>query len=87
MDLKEHHKYLISFAWVTPQEREKFILFPEVITVDTVFGTNYENGPLLMMGGKDSNGKIFIFLVLIYPMRRVGCFDGYLVMSLFKCKV
>ena len=53
---------MISFAWVTPQDREKLILFPEVITVDVVFGTNNENRPLLMMGGKDSNGKMFIFL-------------------------
>ena len=61
LDLQEHHKYLISFAWVTPQDREKFILFPEVIAVDSLVGTNNENRPLLMMDGNDSNGKMFIF--------------------------
>ena len=62
MKLLDHHKYLIAFAWINPVERERFNLFPEVVTVDTVSGTNNEIRPLLTMGGKDSNGKMFIFL-------------------------
>ena len=56
-----HQKYMMAFAWVSPSERERFNLFPEIITVDTVLGTNNENRPLLTMGGKDSNCKMFIF--------------------------
>ena len=67
LNLQDHHKYMIAFAWVTPSEKEKFNLFPEVITVDTVAGTNNENRPLLAMGGKDSNGKMFIFLRAYLP--------------------
>ena len=67
LSLKPHHKYMISFSWVTPSEKEKCNLFPEVMTVDTVFGTNNENRPLLTMGGKDSNGKMFIFLRAYLP--------------------
>ena len=62
-----HQKYMMAFAWVSPSERERFNLFPEIITVDTVFGTNNENRPLLTMGGKDSNGKMFIFLRAYLP--------------------
>ena len=40
MKLQDYHKYLIAFAWVNPVERERFNLFPEVLTVDTVAGTN-----------------------------------------------
>ena len=61
---------MIAFAWVNPSERERFNLFPEVITVDTVAGTNNENRPLLTMGGKDSNGKMFIFLRAYLPHER-----------------
>ena len=61
---------MIAFAWANPSERERFNLFPEVITVDTVDGTNNENRPLLTMGGKDPNGKMFIFLRAYLPHER-----------------
>ena len=67
LGLLDCHKYMISFAWVAHSEKEKFNIFPEVITVDTVAGTNNEGRPLLMMGGKDSNGKMFIFLRAYLP--------------------
>ena len=70
MKLQDHHKYMIAFAWVNTFERERFNLFPEVVTVDTVAGTNNENRPLLTMGGKDSNGKMFIFLRAYLPHER-----------------
>ena len=70
LKLEEHHKYMIAFAWVSPSEREKFNLFPEVITVDTLAGTNNETRPLLATGGKDSNGKMFIFLRAYLPNER-----------------
>ena len=68
--LQDHHKYLIAYEWLNPVERERFNLFPEVLTVDTVAGTNNENRPLLIMGGKDSNGKLFIFLRTYLPHER-----------------
>ena len=70
LKLADHHKYMIAFAWVTPSEREKFNLFPEVITVDTLAGTNNETRPMLALGGKDSNGKMFIFLRAYLPNER-----------------
>ena len=42
--------------------KEKFGLFPEIIFIDTLFGSKNENRPLLIMAGKDSHGKIFIFI-------------------------
>ena len=61
---------MISFAWVNPTERERFNLFPEVLTVDTVEGTTKKNCLLLTMGEKDSNGKMSIFLRTYLPYER-----------------
>ena len=43
-------------------ELRLFDSFPNVIMVDTVEKTNNEKRPILTVGGKDSNGKMFIFL-------------------------
>ena len=40
LNLALAQKYVIAFAWVLPKERQLFNLFPEVITIDTVHGTN-----------------------------------------------
>ena len=58
---------LMSLAWVLPKERDMFTLFPEVITVDCTADTNNESRPLLTMGGKDANGKVFMFLRVFLP--------------------
>ena len=58
---------MMPITWVLPRERELFILFPEVITVDCTADTNNEAGPLLIMAGKDSFGKMFIFLRAFLP--------------------
>ena len=71
LGLLDCHKYMIYFAWVSQSDKENFNLFPEVITVDTVAGTNNEGRPLLIMGGKYSNGKMFIFLRAYLPYEKV----------------
>jgi len=67
LNLALTQKYIIAFDWVLPKERQLFNLFPEVITVDTVHGTNNETRPLLTIGGKDLNGKMFIILRCFLP--------------------
>ena len=57
---------LMALAWVLPLERDMFTLFPEVITVDCTTDTNTESRPLLTMGGKDADGKVFIFLRVFF---------------------
>ena len=60
--LQENQKYMMGFAWVIPNELRLFKSFPNVIMVDTAEKTNNEKRPLLTVGGKDSNRKMFIFL-------------------------
>ena len=45
-------------------------MFPEVITVDCTADTNNEARPLLTMAGKDSYGRMFIFLRAFLPNER-----------------
>ena len=43
---------MMSIAWVLPRERELFMLFPEVITVDYIADINKEARPVLAIAGK-----------------------------------
>ena len=61
-NLEDNQKYIMGFAWVMTNELRLFDSFPNVIMVDTVEKTNNEKRPILTVGGKDSNGKMFIFL-------------------------
>ena len=81
------HKYVMVFSWVIPKEIELVHPFPEVMTVETVASTNIENRPLLTIGGKDSNGRMFIILRAFLPHDEVGCFAGFLVLFFLKCSV
>ena len=56
----QDNQNMMGFAWVIPSELRLFEAFPNVIMVDTVKKTNNEKRPLLTVGGKDSNGKMFI---------------------------
>ena len=66
-NLDSTQKYVIALAWILPKERQLFNIFPEVITVDTVHSTNNKTRPMLTIGGKDSNGKMFIILRCFLP--------------------
>ena len=74
MELKQEQKYMMSFAWVNPKELYLLEAFPEVIFVDTTEKTNNEKRPLLTAGGKDSNGKMFIFLRVFMPNQQSWMF-------------
>ena len=64
----------IGLTWVTPMEQKKFRHFPEVIWVDTFSDTNKDKHPLLTISGKDSFGKLFIFLRAFFPNERAWVF-------------
>ena len=64
----------MGFAWVIPSELRLFEAFPNVIMVDTVEKTNNKERPLLTVGGKDFNGKIFIFLRCFMPNQQSWIF-------------
>ena len=74
MSLKEDQKYMMAFAWVNPKELYLLQVFPEVIMIDTTEKTNNEKRHLLTAGGKDSNGKMFIFLRVFMPNQQSWMF-------------
>ena len=67
LNLNQEQKYMMSFAWVNPDEVSLLEAFPEVIMIDTTEKTNNEKRSLLTASGKDSNGKMFIFLRVFMP--------------------
>ena len=74
-NLEENQKYLMGFAWVIPSELRLFEALPNVIMVDTIEKTNNEKRPLLTVGGKDSNWKMFIFLRCFMPDQQSWMFQ------------
>lgn len=67
MGLNDNPKKMISFAWVYPKELYSLETFPEVIMIDPTEKNTNEKMPLLTTGGKESNGKMFIFLNVFMP--------------------
>ena len=71
-------RLFMSIVWVIPQERMLFNLFPEVITVDTVYSTNNEKRALFTMSGKDNNGTMFTILRAFLPNEQAWVYShGY----------
>ena len=62
----------MGFTWVILSELRLFEAFSNVIMDDTVEKTNNEKRPLLPVGGKDSNGKMFIFLQCFMKTTKLG---------------
>ena len=65
--LQSDHKYMMGFAWVIPDELKLLEAFPQVVYIDTTEKTNNEKTPLLTLGAKNSNSKVFIFLRMFMP--------------------
>jgi hypothetical protein len=65
---------MIACAWVLPQERRQFMLFPFVLHVDTTADSNKEKRPLLTVSGRDSTGKMFTVLRALVPNERTWIF-------------
>ena len=58
---------MMGIAWVIPNERTSFEMFPEVLTVDTTTKSNNEHRPLLTIAAKNSYGKMFTVLRAFLP--------------------
>ena len=72
--LRSDQNLLIALAWVVPEERRMFELFPETLFVDSTEDTNNEGRPLFTMGGCTSEGKMFTFLRAFLPNQRSWAF-------------
>ena len=75
---KEKVLFIVLFAWILPMEQKMFHHFPEVIYVDTVSHTNKDKRPLLIISGRDSYEKIFIFLRAFLLNKRAWVFQWML---------
>ena len=60
--------------WVLPNSKQLFRAYPEVVFIDGTHKTNYENGPHVTMGVKDSKGKIQIIFRAFVPNERAWLF-------------
>ena len=74
MNLTHEQNLLLAVAWVIPGEKDYFFLFPEVLFIDIVEKTNNEKRPLLVVSGKDSDGKMFTILRAFLPNQRSWIF-------------
>jgi hypothetical protein len=60
-------KILLGAAWMTDTDWRNFMRFPEVIFIDTTHQKNSDGRPLLLVCGKDSNGKVFVAVYIFVP--------------------
>eukprot|EP00977_Amphora_coffeiformis_P024771 scaffold17096_cov90-Amphora_coffeaeformis.AAC.1 len=73
LKMKEEQNLFIACAWMTNKERRLFRLFPHVLKVDVVKGTNQEDRPLLTASVRTSQGKyIFICRMLLSHERIIS---------------
>ena len=64
----------IALAYVTPQSRRLFRLYPHVIKFDVTMGTNEEKRPLLIVSGRTPWGENFIIMRVYLPNERAWVF-------------
>jgi len=65
---------MIGVAWVTGHEKRLFQQFPYVLKIDSTMDTNKENRPLLVITGRDNDGKSFTVLRAYLPNQRMWTF-------------
>jgi hypothetical protein len=57
MTLDDSDAMLLFFAWGSDEYLTHITMFPEVLSIDAIYGTNRENRPLLVSDGTDYNRK------------------------------
>eukprot|EP00977_Amphora_coffeiformis_P023638 scaffold13876_cov84-Amphora_coffeaeformis.AAC.3 len=72
----------IACAWMTNKERRLFQLFPHVLKVDVVKGTNQEDHPLLTASVRTSQGKYIFICRILLSHERIISFRWF---SLMHC--
>lgn len=88
--LNSTQNLFMAIAWVTPQEKKYFPMFPEVIFIDCVEDTNNEKRPLLTITGRDAHGEMFNVLRAFLPNLRAWSFRwifNYVLPNIYPIKV
>ena len=60
-------RVMVGAAWMRREDLLKFLRFPEVLFIDATHKSNNEGRPLLLICGRDSNGKVFVVLRILMP--------------------
>jgi hypothetical protein len=58
-ELSDDQPLLLAVLWATAEERALFEKYPNVVKIDTTFGTNKNGLPLVVLSGKTSNNETF----------------------------
>jgi hypothetical protein len=67
MTLDDSEAMLLFMAWGIDEDLIYITMSPEVISIDTTYGTNREKIPLLVFAGTDHNRKHFTALHAFLP--------------------
>ena len=65
---------LLAYAWVLPEERRQFELYPFVVHIDGTNSTNKESRPLVTVTGRDGLGNQFTVLRSFIPNNQAWVF-------------
>jgi hypothetical protein len=67
MKLDDSEAMLLFVAWGSDEDLRYITMFPEVLSIDTTYGTKREKRPLLVFAGTDNNKKNFTALRAFLP--------------------
>jgi hypothetical protein len=67
LKLDDSDVMLLFVAWRSDEDLRYITMFSEVLFIDTTYGTNRENRPLLIFAGTDNNRKTFTALRVFLP--------------------
>ena len=63
---------LLGAAWVDDASYQQFLRYPEVLFIDSTHKTNNEARPLLLICGRDQNGKAFVVARIFMPNETIA---------------
>jgi hypothetical protein len=69
MKLDDSDAMLLFVAWGSDEDLRYITMFPEVLSIDTTYGTNREKRPLLLFAGTDNTRKNFTALCEFLPSK------------------
>jgi hypothetical protein len=87
--LENSQSVVLAACWSTLENIDNFSLFPEILSVDTIFSTNKEKRPLLIGAGKDNNRRNFSDFYVSYPSEQRWVLKfafGHMIPSLLRQK-
>jgi hypothetical protein len=67
MKLDDSDAMLLFVAWGSYEDLRYITMFPEVLSIETTYGTNREKRPLLVFAGTGNNRKNFTALRALLP--------------------